>query len=494
MERVITRCLTWFLETNSVFSPSQTGYRQHRSTEDQLALLTQDIENSFQEKWKLLAVFFDLSKAFDRVWKKGLQWKLLRAGVSGQMYKWISSFLYHRVARVKLDGSLSREIRLSEGVPQGSVLLPTLFLLYVNDIVNTLPPRVKIPYVLMTWLHGPLLNTTSTATHVMQETINRVSSWADEWCMEINRSKTQATLFSLSTVKEKVMLKLEDMPVPQVDNPTFLGVTLDTHLTWKTHLEAVAARSVRKLGLLKKLAGTTWGADTNILRRVYTGAVRPIMEYATTSWATASNANKSKLDKVQNVALRAIVGAMKTTPIKEMEKRADLEPLELRRTLKVLSQTGKIRRLPGHPLHKKLAAPTKIGWKDRASTIWPGTSGEHMKIFLIHRLMRVTTCVVETGIRMISKPPSSWRYLVCSLLNNRYQHNRWPWLWRCSKRNIRRLVGHIYTPKAQRKRLSEMEAVACLSGPQQDKHLATQMLLAENAQISRQKPQHSRMQ
>ena len=188
--------------------------------------------------------------------------------------------------------------------------------------------------------------------------------------MGINCSKTQATLLSLSTVKEKVMLKLKDMPVPHVDNPTFLGVTLDTRLMWKTHLEAVAARSVRKLVNLKKLAGRTWGADANIPRRVYIGAVRPIMEYATTSWATAttswataSNANKNKLDKVQNVALRAIVGATKTTPNKEMEKRADLEPLELRRTFKVLTQTEKIRRLPGHPLHKKLAAPTKIRLK-----------------------------------------------------------------------------------------------------------------------------------
>ena len=149
-----------------------------------------------------------------------------------------------------------------------------------------------------------------------------------------------------------MLLKLEDMPVPHVDNPTFLGVTLDTRLTWKIHLEAVAARSVRNLGLLKKLAGTTWGADTNILRRVYTGTVRLIMEYATTSWATASNANKSKFDK-------AIFGAMKITPIKEMEKRADLEPLELRRTFKVLTQMEKIRRLPGHPSYKKLAVPTK---------------------------------------------------------------------------------------------------------------------------------------
>ena len=70
MDRVITRRLTWFLETNNVFSPSQTGYHQHRSTEDQLALLTQDIENSFQEKPKLLAVVFRPVKVFDRVWKK----------------------------------------------------------------------------------------------------------------------------------------------------------------------------------------------------------------------------------------------------------------------------------------------------------------------------------------------------------------------------------------------------------------------------------------
>ena len=359
MKRIITRRLTLFLKANNVLSPSQTGYCQHRSTEDQLALLTQYIENSFQEKQKLLALFFGLSEALNRMWKKGLQWKLLRAGVSGQMYKWISSFLYHRMARVKLDGSPSREIRLSEGVPQGSVLSPTLFLLYVNDIVNTLTPRAtNLLHAddLAAWTSAEHI---STATHVIQENINRVSFWADEWCMEIDCSKTQAALFSLSTVKEKIMLTVENMPVPKVDNPTFLRVILDTRLTWKTHLEAVAARPVRKLGLLKKLAGTTWGTDTNILLRVYTGAVHPIMEYAATSWATASNANKSKLDKVQNVALRAIVGAMKTTPIKEMEKRVDLEPLELWRTFKVLTQMKKIRRLPGHLLHKKVAAPTK---------------------------------------------------------------------------------------------------------------------------------------
>ena len=200
---------------------------------------------------------------------------------------------------------------------------------------------------------------TTTATYIMQNTVNSVSNWAKENCMEINCSKTQATLFSLSTAKEKTTLKLNEENIPQVDNPKFLGVTLDTRLTWKPHLETTAAKSTRKLSLLKKLAGTTWGADGKILNRVYTGAVRPIMEYATTSWATASNTNKAKLDKVQNIALRAITGGMKSTPIKEMEKRTDIEPLESRRELKVLTQTEKLRRLPSHPMHKKLTAPTK---------------------------------------------------------------------------------------------------------------------------------------
>ena len=183
---------------------------------------------------------------------------------------------------------------------------------------------------------------------------------------------------------------------------------------------------MRKLGLPKKLTGTTGGAGTNILRRVYTGAARPIVEYTTTSWATASNANKCKLDKVGNIALRAIVGAMKTTPIKKTEKRADLKPWNSEEYLQFSSR----RRRSGDCLvirsTKSWLLQPKINRKDRASTIWPGTSAEHMKIFCIHRSMTKTSSVVETGTREIPEPPSSWRYLACFLLNNRYQHNRWP--------------------------------------------------------------------
>ena len=82
---------------------------------------------------------------------------------------------------------------------------------------------------------------------------------------------------------------------------------------------------------MKKLAGTTWGANSDILKQVYTGAVRPVVEYASTIWDTASKTNKSKLDRVQNMGLRIILGAMRSTPIQQMEKTTDLQPLECRR-------------------------------------------------------------------------------------------------------------------------------------------------------------------
>ena len=131
------------LESNSVLSPTQTGYRKFRSTEDQLAYLAQNTKDAFQEKKKVLAVFFDLLNAFDRVRKEGLLVKLLRTDVRCKMYMWIQHFLFASTARVKLDGILGKKVCLREGIPQGGVLSPTLFLVFINDILTTISKRVS---------------------------------------------------------------------------------------------------------------------------------------------------------------------------------------------------------------------------------------------------------------------------------------------------------------------------------------------------------------
>ena len=198
LERIINKRLIWHLESNSVLASTQTGYRQFRSTEDQLALLTQDIEDGFQEK-KVLAVFFDLSKAFDKVWKEGLLLKLLRAGVHGKMHKWLSDFLFNRTARVKLHGAISRQVKLREGVPQGGVVSPTLFLVYMNDITTTVPRHVSNTLHADDFAVWCAEEHTTTAVHPIQNTINEVCSWTESWALQLNTNKTVSTLFTLST-------------------------------------------------------------------------------------------------------------------------------------------------------------------------------------------------------------------------------------------------------------------------------------------------------
>ena len=221
LERVINRRLISFLEERKILSPTQTGYRKHRSTEDQLALIAQEIENAFQEKKKVVSVFFDLTKAFDKVWREGLLLKILESGISGKMYRWIRCFLQDRSARVKLDGHLSKSVKMREGVPQGGVISPTLFLLYINNITTVLPRHVS------NTLHADDLAVwsaseyTTSSAYRIQEAVNKVEQWTNDWGLQISGMKTQATVFSLSTSKEKVAIKLGDKTLPQVETPTF---------------------------------------------------------------------------------------------------------------------------------------------------------------------------------------------------------------------------------------------------------------------------------
>ena len=268
----------FFLEAKNLISSTQTGYRTHRSTEDQLALLVQDIENGFQEKKKTLAVFFDLTKAFDKVWKEGLLLKLLRAGVKSNMHRWVKHYLFGRTARVKVDGFHSKKVKLLEGVPQGGVLSPTLFLVYINDITNIIPKQVSNSLHaddLAVWTASEY---SSTASYRIQQTVNSIGRWTEDWGLILNSTKTSATLFSLSTSKEQINISIQGKTITQTDTPIFLGITLDKRLTWKPQLEEMERKGIQILALLKKLAGTSLGPDSKILTRVYTGAVRPAMK------------------------------------------------------------------------------------------------------------------------------------------------------------------------------------------------------------------------
>ena len=289
----------------------------------------------------------------------GKKAKLLRSNISGNMYKWIESYLFQRTARVKINGHSSHLVKIKEGVPQGGVISPTLFIIFINDIVDKLTTHISRALHaddLAVWTASEYI---TTATYRMQQTLNSIQNWSKEWLVSINKTKTETTCFSLSPKKEKFTLKLEDAEVPQQDIPTYLGVKLDRTLTWKPQIANMENRALRKMAIMKKIAGTRWGANKKVLRQVYTSTVRPHVEYASTSWTTAAKTNTTRLNKIQNASLRIITGGMKTTPIAAMEKTTGLHSLEERREEKLLRQTEKLKRLPSHPLYQKLQEPTK---------------------------------------------------------------------------------------------------------------------------------------
>ena len=125
------------------FNDEQAGFRPCRSTEDQVTYLTLLIEEGFQAKKQTVVVWVDLEKAFDRVWTKGLLLKLLKTNITHKMYNWIKQYIHNRKAKVSLKGKYSRTASFKQGVRQGGVLSPSLFLIFLNDLISTASPNVK---------------------------------------------------------------------------------------------------------------------------------------------------------------------------------------------------------------------------------------------------------------------------------------------------------------------------------------------------------------
>ena len=145
---------------------------------------------------------------------------------------------------------------------------------------------------------------------------------------------------TISPKKQASPIKIGTHTLKEEAEATYLSVTFDKRLTWKLHTLRTEGKARKKLAIMRKLAGTTWGANEQILKTVYEGSVRPVREYSSTAWSTTAKTNQQSLDKIQNQALR-IIGAMKSTSIPFMEQTNAIQTLQQRRQAKVLLQAEK---------------------------------------------------------------------------------------------------------------------------------------------------------
>ena len=182
--------------------------------------------------------------------------------------------------------------------------------------------------------------------------LRRLHEYCQMWKMKVNCGKTVYTFFTKShkAAKQNIGLRMDSQRLPREEHPTYLGVMLDRQLSLKKHVENIKNKAIRRLQLLKRLAGTAWGSDKDTLRGLYLGYVRSALEYNSALLTTCARTNVESLDRVQNNALRLISGAMRSTPTAACEIHTNVEPLGMRRDKAAMEACERSKRMnKDHP-------------------------------------------------------------------------------------------------------------------------------------------------
>ena len=353
-ERMMNSRLYWWLEANGILNAHQAGFRKGQRTEDLLFRMTQQIIDGFHQKKTTVGIFVDLQQAYDRVWRKGLFIKMQDCGIHGNLYRWIKNFLSDRLIQTKVQNAFSSKRVLEEGLPQGSSLSCTLFLIFLNDLPKILKSE-KAQYAddLAFW---QTRNKAGTSAILLNEDLQRLQSYCNKWKLKINTTKTVYSIFSKSPneANKNLNIKIGEKAILKESNPTYLGVQLDGRLTLTKHVENLKQKATKRLKIVKRLASSKWGADKANLRQIYLGYVRSVLEHSLALQNICSKSVVDKLDKVQNGAVKFISGGMKSAPIAACEVDSNIEPLVYRREAAALEMVERYRRSDGTNPNKQI--------------------------------------------------------------------------------------------------------------------------------------------
>ena len=358
LERMINARLVWYLEINNLISPVQSGFRSERSTNDNLVRLETFIRDAFVKKEHVVAVFFDLEKAYDTTWKYGILRDLHELGVKGRLANFLESFLAERSFQVRVGSTLSDTFRLSQGVPQGSILSTTLFNIKINSIMNCLDPKTDGSLYVDDFCMCYRSKSMRTIERHLQQCINRIEDWALHNGFKFSKSKTQCVHFcQLRKVHDDPELYLYGSLIPVVEDFKFLGIIFDRKLSFIPHIKYLKAKCLKALNLLKVLSHTNWGADRTVLLQLYRSLIRSKLDYGSIVYGSARKSYLMMLDTVHHQGLRLALGAFRTSPVESLYVEAEEPSLYLRREKLALQYAIRLAANPSNPTFKVTFPP-----------------------------------------------------------------------------------------------------------------------------------------
>lgn len=313
-EKLINKRLVNYLDSKTLLSKSQFGFRAGVSTSDAVHELVDHIVTKLDNGKKVIGIFLDLAKAFDTVSAPLLMDKLEKLGIRGIQHNLFQDYLSNRQQRVKIDENVSEDLPITYGVPQGSVLGPTLFLTYINDLCNLQLPNGKvITYADDTALifHG---DTWEQAYDFAQSGFNTVTSWLTDNVLTLNVDKTKFIPFSIRrsavSVHNKYSIKAhfcKSNQVCQCDDLTlafnikYLGVMIDSTLSFNRHIDLLSSRTRKLIFIFKTLRHVS---DKNIINMVYLALCQSILCYCITVWGGSCKSRIIKLERAQRAVLK----------------------------------------------------------------------------------------------------------------------------------------------------------------------------------------------
>ena len=304
LEKIYNNRLNNFITTSNILNSCQYGFRQGVSTSHALVDLVSEITNSLNKRKHAIGVFIDLRKAFDTVNHQLLCKKLEFYGIRGIAQNWIKSYLSNRTQYVCYEEHTSESLQISCGVPQGSILGPQLFILYVNDMCNV---SKLLKYVLFAddtnilYSHDHLPDLVT----VLCTELDRMYTWFSVNKLSLNIAKTNYIVFGKHKQEQCVALKINDIAIERVDATKFLGVVIDQSLNWNNHINLVRSKLAKVASVLYKVSHVI---DRSSLHTLYCSLFLPYLMYCCEIWGNNYKTNLQCIVSLQKRVMRTVYG------------------------------------------------------------------------------------------------------------------------------------------------------------------------------------------
>ena len=327
-----------YINTHNLLTPFQSGFVPGDSTTLQLIHTYHTFCEAVDSGKEVRVVFCDISKAFDRVWHRGLLYKLSHMGCSERILKWFSSYLTDRRQRFVIDGQASRWTFVKAGVQQGSILGPLLFLVCINDIVNELNASLRL-FADDTSLYI-IVENLNTAAVTLNNDLKHISNWANDWLVDFNPSKTFSML--ISRKRDPVNhppLFMNNIPLKCMSTHKHLGLTFSDTCDWTNHITNITDAAWTRLNLLRTLK---LKINRRALEKIYFAFIRPVLENSDSVWDNATTDSKKQLEAIHIEAARIITGATKKCSTEKLLSDLGWDSLQNRRNKHKLTILYKI--------------------------------------------------------------------------------------------------------------------------------------------------------